>query len=98
MKDLLPEKLLRRKKSPYPKVYDAGYTAAVRRMVAGMLADPDSPVLKVLDPEKIAHINGSELPAGGLPWFGQLMSGPQLLAYIWQVNEWMRTRRVEIVI
>ena len=25
----------------------------------------------------------------GKPWFGQLMAGPQLLAYLLQVNSWL---------
>lgn len=24
------------------------------------------------------------------PWFGQLMTGPQLLAYLCQVNTWLK--------
>jgi len=98
VKDLLPEKLLRRKKSPYPKVYSPAYTRAVKQLVLGILADEDSPVLKIVDPRVLAQLNSEEQPAGGLPWFGQLMSGPQMLAYIWQVNEWMRTRKVQLVL
>ncbi|MBQ4089134.1 MAG: asparagine synthetase B, partial [Clostridia bacterium] len=63
-----------------------------------MLRDSTSPILKVVDANVIRQMIDSELPAAGLPWFGQLMSGPQMLAYLWQVNEWMRTRRVDIVI
>lgn len=98
VKDLLPEKLLRRKKSPYPKVYSAQYTCNVKLSILDMLSDSAAPVMKVLDADVIRQLNSSELPAGGLPWFGQLMSGPQMLAYIWQVNEWMRTRKVDIVL
>ena len=25
----------------------------------------------------------------GKPWFGQLMAGPQMIAYFLQVNDWM---------
>lgn len=96
--DLLPEELLRRKKSPYPKVYAPEYTAAVKKITGDMLRDSTSPILKVVDANVIRQMIDSELPAAGLPWFGQLMSGPQMLAYLWQVNEWMRTRRVDIVI
>ena len=98
VKDLLPEKLLRRRKSPYPKVYSPLYTGAVKKAVLNILEDRDSPVLRVVDRKVLAELNSSEQPAAGLPWFGQLMSGPQMLAYIWQVNEWMKTRRVELTI
>ncbi len=98
VKDLLPEKLLRRKKSPYPKVYSPAYTDSVRAAVSDILNDRNSPVLRVIDPKVLAKLNSAEQPANGLPWFGQLMSGPQMLAYIWQVNEWMRSRKVELPI
>lgn len=94
--DLLPEELLHRKKSPYPKVYAAEYTEEIRRKVNELLEDTASPILQVVDAGALEQICRSELPAGGLPWFGQLMSGPQMLAYLWQVNEWMATRKVEL--
>lgn len=98
VKDLLPDKLLHRKKSPYPKVYSPLYTARVRSAVRDILSDRNSPILQVVDPAVLSQLVESELPAGGLPWFGQLMSGPQMLAYLWQVNEWMRSRRVQLVL
>lgn len=98
VKDLLPEKLLRRKKSPYPKTYSALYTRDIRAGIAAILENADSPVLRVLEPNVLKQLNAAELPAGGLPWFGQLMSGPQMLAYIIQVNEWMKKRRIVLSI
>ena len=98
VKDLLPERLLRRRKSPYPKVYSVDYTADVKLMMLEMLSDSASPILKVIDERAVRAMTAEKLPANGLPWFGQLMSGPQMLAYLWQVNEWMRTRRVELII
>ena len=32
------------------------------------------------------------------PWFGQLMAGPQMLAYLWQVNAWLADRHAEIAL
>lgn len=96
VKDLLPDKLLHRKKSPYPKVYSPLYTARVRAAIRDILADKNSPILQVAEPAVLSQLVEAELPAGGLPWFGQLMSGPQMLAYLWQVNAWMRSRRVEL--
>lgn len=96
--DLLPEKLLRRRKSPYPKVYSPLYTQRVKEMINRLLADKNAPIFKVVDRAVLKQLCEAELPAGGLPWFGQLMSGPQMLAYIWQVNYWMETRKVEISI
>ncbi|MGI6238165.1 MAG: asparagine synthetase B family protein [Christensenellales bacterium] len=96
VKDLLPEPLLRRKKSPYPKTYSGLYTQQVRAGMDELLADETSPILRVLEPKVLRQLNDADLPASGLPWFGQLMSGPQMLAYILQVNDWMKKRRIEI--
>ena len=98
VKDLLPEKLLRRKKSPYPKTHSALYTRDVRAGIAQLLQDESSPVLRVLEPNVLRQLNAAELPAAGLPWFGQLMSGPQMLAYVLQVNDWMKKRKIEIAL
>lgn len=98
VRDLLPEALLRRKKSPYPKTYSARYTKDIRAGIAEILEDGCAPIWGVVEPNVLRQLNDAELPAGGLPWFGQLMSGPQMLAYIIQVNKWMRKRRIEISI
>ena len=98
VKDLLPEQLLRRKKSPYPKTHSALYTQDVRAGIAALLAEENAPVLRVVEPNVLRQLNAADLPAAGLPWFGQLMSGPQMLAYILQVNEWMKKRRIEVVL
>ena len=40
VKDLLPDTLLHRKKSPYPKVYSKAYTDTLRQSVRAMASDP----------------------------------------------------------
>jgi asparagine synthase (glutamine-hydrolysing) len=30
------------------------------------------------------------------PWFGQLMRGPQLLAYLIEVNTWLKEYKIKI--
>ena len=96
VKDLLPDTLLHRKKSPYPKVYSKAYTDTLRQSVRAMASDLNSPILQAVDSRVLLQLCQAELPAGGLPWFGQLMSGPQMLAYLWQVNQWLETRRIRI--
>ena len=32
----------------------------------------------------------------GKPWYGQLMAGPQLMAYYIQLNYWMKQYRLEL--
>lgn len=87
--DLLPEALLHRKKSPYPKTYHPGYEKLLIEGMKQILSEPDAPVRPMLDVKKVQQF--MEAPKEyGRPWFGQLMAGPQLLAYFIQINDWMK--------
>ncbi|PZN11855.1 MAG: asparagine synthase (glutamine-hydrolyzing) [Bacillota bacterium] len=95
LEGVLPEAVLRRKKSPFPKTFNPAYLAAVSAWVEQVLEDPASPLRPLLDAEAVSRL----ARAGGefdVPWFGQLMRRPQLLAYLAQVDLWMRRYRVEI--
>jgi asparagine synthase (glutamine-hydrolysing) len=94
--DLLPEKLLRRTKSPYPKTCSPEFGAIMRGMALRLVGDSDAPIFDLIDRKKLKNLAQSELNPGDTPWFGQLMAGPQLLGYLWQVNSWLRERHVRI--
>ena len=49
VRDLLPNSVLSRPKSPYPVIQDPAYTQALHRELKELLADPESPVLPLLD-------------------------------------------------
>ncbi|MET0424622.1 MAG: asparagine synthase (glutamine-hydrolyzing) [Actinoplanes sp.] len=49
VKDLVPQVVMDRPKSPYPVTQDPSYTEALHREMAAVLADPSSPVLPLLD-------------------------------------------------
>ncbi len=93
---LLPEEILFRRKSPYPKTYDTGYEALLAAGIRRILDDSTSPVLPFLDREKTERFLQS--PADyGRPWYGQLMAAPQMMAYILQINDWMKKYHVTLV-
>ena len=96
VRDLLPEKLLLRKKSPYPKTCSPVYANLVRDRMGEVIRDAHAPVWKLMDKEFVEKLASSSLNPADTPWFGQLMAGPQMLAYILQVNSWMRERGIEI--
>lgn len=98
VKDLLPDKLRLRRKSPYPKTCSPAYTEAVRGLVRVMISDTDAPVWKLLDREAVEKLASSGLDPAATPWYGQLMAGPQMLAYLIQVNSWLRERDIQIEI
>lgn len=92
----LPDEVLWRRKSPYPKTYHPEYEALLGQRLQEVLADPGAPVRKILDTGKVKKF--IESPSDyGKPWYGQLMAGPQILAYMLQVNYWMETYGVELV-
>lgn len=96
LEGVLPDDVLYRKKSPYPKTHNPAYLEAVRQRTLDILNDPDSPLLPLIDAEAIRGIAASPESSSHLPWFGQLMSGPQLFAYLSQVDLWLRTYNVKI--
>jgi len=87
-RDLLPEKILYRKKSPYPKTYNPNYERLLSEKLRKIVFDKNAPLMDFADREKI--LTFMKAPSEyGKPWFGQLMAGPQLMAYLIQVNYWL---------
>ncbi|MFZ5975933.1 MAG: asparagine synthase (glutamine-hydrolyzing) [Bacillota bacterium] len=93
---ILPQEILWRKKSPYPKTFNPVYTFGVRNWMNDILHDPASPVLQIIDRETVQKIVDTEGRSFTRPWFGQLMTGPQLIAYMIQIDLWMRKYRVRL--
>ncbi|MGE4275552.1 MAG: asparagine synthase (glutamine-hydrolyzing) [Lawsonibacter sp.] len=93
---LLPESVRTRPKSPYPKTHDPLYEQMVRAKLASILDDPGAPIHSLVDTK--ALYSGLMAGAGdyGRPWFGQLMAGPQMLAYLIQINAWMERFHLSI--
>jgi asparagine synthase (glutamine-hydrolysing) len=97
MKGSLPEDIIWRKKSPYPKTHNPVYLELVRRQALELLTDSSSPLQPLINITKIKEIAASDLSAANIPWFGQLMGGAQLFAYLIQMDTWLRKYKVEIV-
>ena len=89
VKDLLPEEIVNRKKSPYPKTHNPTYLNAVKQMLTQITNNPNAPINNLLDKKYILDILNTDGNAFARPWFGQLMTGPQLMAYLCQVNMWL---------
>lgn len=96
VKDILPDSLLKRKKSPYPKTCSPVYGNIVRKLAQQMISDTEAPIFEWVDREAVMRIARSDLNPVDTPWFGQLMAGPQLLGYLWQVNVWMKDRNITV--
>ncbi|HML38939.1 MAG TPA: asparagine synthase (glutamine-hydrolyzing) [Bacillota bacterium] len=93
---MLPEDVLWRKKSPYPKTHNPSYVEAMRDMTLALLDRDDSPLFPFIDKEAVRRLALTITRETDIPWFGQLMNAPQLLAYLLQIDFWMREYKVVI--
>jgi asparagine synthase (glutamine-hydrolysing) len=96
LEGILPEEVLYRKKSPYPKTYHPLYTKLVKNWVKELLHDRSSILYEFFDAKKLEELVETEGKSFQVPWFGQLMTGPQLLAYLGQVHVWFQTYGITI--
>ena len=86
----LPDKIIWRKKSPYPKTHSPEYRNAVTEMLKARLKKPG-----ILSEEINRKVLDEILSGEDKTWFGQLMSTPQLIAWLIQFDDWAETYRVE---
>ena len=94
MEGLLPEEVLYRKKSPYPKTFDPAYEMLMRNRLTAILEDPNAPIHHLVSQQGVADILAGEQK---WPWYGQLMRRPQTMAYFVQLDFWLRQYRVEFM-
>ena len=83
MAGLLPPEILLRKKSPYPKTWDPRYTELVTARLRRLLEEKDAPIFHLVRREALEGLLEGSF---GRPWYGQLMTGPQTIAYMLQVD------------
>ncbi len=96
-RSLLPDEILFRKKSPYPKTYHPYYEQLLSKRLKDVLSQPDCPLLPFLNMPAVMQF--LECPKDyGAPWYGQLMAGPQMIAYLLQVEYFLRKYNVTIII
>lgn len=87
MEGILPEEVLWRKKSPYPKTFDPKYAELVSKRLKALLDRKDSPLFCLVDASAVKDLLSRE---NSWPWYGQLMKGPQTMAYLLQIDFWLR--------
>lgn len=91
MKGILPDEVLWRKKSPYPKTHNPDYLKAVSGILSDIISDASAPILNFIKKEKLVELLKSDNPQ---PWYGQLMTTPQTIAYFIQFNYWLEKYNV----
>lgn len=90
----LPEEIVWRKKSPYPKTHNPVYYSAVSALAEQAINDKTCPLYEMLNTQAVRQLmeNPDSLTE---PWYGQLMGAPQVLAYIYQIYVWIKKYKVE---
>ncbi len=94
MTGLLPDEVLWRKKSPYPKTYDPGYLTVVSHCLKRLLDTDSAPIYQVVRKEALQELLTTEYT---WPWYGQLMRVPQTIAYMLQIDFWLREYHVSVI-
>ncbi len=90
---VLPKEILWRKKSPYPKTHDPRYMELVSGMLKDVLSKRDAPLFQIVNRDKVRSLLTEEF---SWPWYGQLMKTPQTIAYMLQLNFWLKKYKVRI--
>lgn len=96
-RSLLPDEILFRKKSPYPKTYHPYYEQLLSSRLKDVLSQPDCPLLPLIHMPAVTQFLESPKDYGA-PWYGQLMAGPQMIAYLLQTEYFLRKYKVSIII
>ena len=92
----LPEAIVWRKKSPYPKTFHPVYTKLCADYVRRIFADPDCAASRLFNHAAVEAL--MEQPESlAEPWYGQLMRTPQIFAYIIQIDRWFKQYKVRLV-
>ena len=91
MRGFLPDAVLYRKKSPYPKTFDPRYEDLVHTRFQNLLKE-QSPLWYMLNKEEAQSLMTAE---SQWPWYGQLMRRPQTMAYLLQLDFWLRYNHAE---
>ncbi|WP_108670097.1 asparagine synthase (glutamine-hydrolyzing) [Peribacillus acanthi] len=93
----LPNEVLYRKKSPYPKTHNPAYTNKIKNWLQECLKDKNSALHEFFDRTQLDDIIQSGGSAFTVPWFGQLMTGPQLLAHLGQIHVWFEDYNISLI-
>lgn len=96
MEGVLPEDVLWRKKSPYPKTHNPNYMELLSGRLRKLLESGDCRLTEIVNADglkKMLDTNGASFTKN---WYGQLMTVPQIYAYFLQTEAWMRKYGVTI--
>lgn len=95
-KDIVPHEILYRKKSPYPKTFNPEFLAGVKKLLQSALDKESSILHELFNKKELLLLLEDDIDLKQ-PWFGQLMTKPQLIAYLYQIHLWFEKYNLNIV-
>ena len=97
-KNELPTDITARKKSPFPKTYSKKYLELLENKLLEILNNKDSRILEIINEDYVRELiktHGINLTEN---LFGQLMTYPQTLAFLIQIDYWLTAYNIKIII
>ncbi|MBR5227240.1 MAG: asparagine synthase (glutamine-hydrolyzing) [Clostridia bacterium] len=94
--DELPNSIVYRKKSPFPKTYDPVYLELVENEIKRIINSSTEPILEIINVKYLYELLETKGDSLKENWFGQLMTYPQTLAYLIQINMWLKEYDIDI--
>ncbi len=88
---ILPDEIIWRKKSPYPKTHNPIYLGEVKKMFLEILEDKNAPIRNFANLSMLEEFARTDGAMFDVPWYGQLMNTPQIYAYLYSINYWLKT-------
>lgn len=92
-KNIIPDEILYRKKNPYPKTHHPYFLNETRNLLKTRLKNGN--LEKIFNIDEINKLLDEE-DDYDIPWFGQLMTKPQLIAYLYQFDLWIEEYGITI--
>ncbi len=96
MTGVLPEDVLWRKKSPYPKTHNPNYMQLLEQQLRSLLDSKKCRLTEVVNEKALREMLDTKGESFKKNWYGQLMTVPQIYAYFLQIEYWMNKYSVEI--
>ena len=91
----LPFEITNRIKNPYPKTFSPIYKNMLINKIKEYLSDSNSTINKFYKKEEIEKLINEE---SNIPFYGQLMTETQFLAYLVQFEEWVKLYNIKFKI
>ncbi|QVK17256.1 asparagine synthase (glutamine-hydrolyzing) [Mycoplasmatota bacterium] len=96
VKDIVPYEIVYRKKNPYPKTHHPKYEKLVKSLFRNCLNNKNSVLFELFNKKALYNLLENDKSFES-PWFGQLMTKPQLIAYLYQFDYWFNEYNLNII-